>query len=205
MKKPKPSLRFFSRLAKEETEFDIELATKLLLDVTSKLDREGIPYHLEGGTLLGIVRDNEILPWDDDLDISVPAEYESQLANALTYLFFKRWRIDKRRYHPFGELHFKGSRVFKIRDRCRGLFSMGHCYLDIFLKQTHNHKVYWQAKKKLMAVSADYYSGFEFVEFKGHKLKAPVNYKEYLTEKYGDWQIPVQNWDCSKDEKTIVA
>ena len=198
----KPIVHFLKR--KEAAPFNIELAENLLIAVTKSLDVHGIPYHLEGGTLLGIVRDKAILPWDDDLDISIPAGYEDKLPKALKFLKSKGWRVDKRKYYQFEIVNHAGIRVFKVRDRSRGLLNMGHSYLDIFVKFEYQGQVYWQAKKKLMRVDSSYYDGFDEIEYKGLKLKAPKNHEAYLTEKYGDWQTPVKDWDCSKDEKTII-
>ena len=44
---------------------------KILEDVTKLLDKKGIEYWVNGGTLLGVVRHKGLIPWDDDLDIAV--------------------------------------------------------------------------------------------------------------------------------------
>lgn len=49
----------------------MEYSRKMLLQTCRLLDQHNIPYYLEGGTLLGIVRDGDLLPWDGDLDISI--------------------------------------------------------------------------------------------------------------------------------------
>mgnify|MGYP000064686265 CR=1 FL=1 len=48
-----------------------EIAESLLLEVVKSLDSLNIEYWLEGGTLLGIKRESRLLPWDNDLDLSI--------------------------------------------------------------------------------------------------------------------------------------
>jgi phosphorylcholine metabolism protein LicD len=48
-----------------------EIAESLLLEVVKSLDSMNIEYWLEGGTLLGIKRESRLLPWDNDLDLSI--------------------------------------------------------------------------------------------------------------------------------------
>ncbi len=190
---------------KEWAEFNHEKAYALLIKATAMLDRAGVPYHLEGGTLLGLVRDGDLLPWDDDLDISVPSGFALKAYGALLPLLLKGWRIDKRKWKAvFKSLSVKGIRIIKVRDRSRGRFRSGRVYLDVLVKKESEGFCYWQAKGRLMKVSAKYYDGYDEIEVGTEKFKVPVDYRAYLTEKYGDWSTPVKEWDCGKDEKTIV-
>ncbi len=61
-------LRFF-----KETGFfaERELAIKHLRDMDEILFAEGVDYCVMFGTLLGLLRHNDLIPWDDDLDIII--------------------------------------------------------------------------------------------------------------------------------------
>src|SRR5690554_3543177 len=49
----------------------------ILLDVVSYCENKGISYYLGAGTLLGAIRHNGYIPWDDDIDILMPRpDYE---------------------------------------------------------------------------------------------------------------------------------
>lgn len=51
----------------------------LLADVADKLERAGLEYWLDWGSLLGAVRDGRILEHDTDTDLSVPAVHAEAL------------------------------------------------------------------------------------------------------------------------------
>lgn len=48
---------------------DEEIAVKNLKEIKKVLDKHGIRYWLDTGTLLGAVRDGKIIEWDDDIDL----------------------------------------------------------------------------------------------------------------------------------------
>jgi len=49
---------------------NVEIALKMLHDVCTELEKKKADYWLEGGTLLGVIRENRLLPWDNDISIS---------------------------------------------------------------------------------------------------------------------------------------
>lgn len=44
---------------------------RLLLIIDTIAKENNIPYWIDGGSLIGIVRHKGFIPWDDDLDISL--------------------------------------------------------------------------------------------------------------------------------------
>jgi len=63
---------------------DLQTELLALLKVLDRVCRENnIEYWLDAGTLLGAVRHKGFIPWDDDIDISVPAGDYQRLLSAL--------------------------------------------------------------------------------------------------------------------------
>lgn len=188
------------------------IANQMLLDTAVLFDQHNIIYHLEGGTLLGIVRDQMLLPWDHDIDISIPESEVEKALKALKHLPFK-YRFSFRKKTDLSNIFGLNSvRILKVKLRSVSLLSKifpfvfrhDNVVLDIFVKFQVEEYVYWQAAKKTMRVDKKFYTSFEKISYNGYTFKVPNSYREYLTEKYGDWSVPIKTWDCSKDEKTIV-
>lgn len=56
----------------------------ILKEVDRIFQKHNIPYFLIFGTLLGCVRDDGFIPWDDDIDIAVMPEYWDRMNEVLT-------------------------------------------------------------------------------------------------------------------------
>jgi len=192
----------------KEPPLDIAAGRRLLFDVVDLLERHDIPYHLEGGTLLGLVRDGDLLPWDHDLDISIPASDIARVDFARRLeLRLRFWRLSLRRFAADAPEHgwrAGQTRILKIARR-HLVFGRGWPRLDIFAKYPAGGRVSWVAKDRVMSVDERHYAGFDTVAYHGRRLRIPLGVEDYLAAKYGEWRTPVREWDCGKDEGTIVA
>ncbi len=190
---------------------NLKRARKLLFDVVNTFDQCNIMYHLEGGTLLGLVRDGELLPWDHDVDISIPAEEMLKMDGCFRMLYQKGYKVTKRKSEiDYGPIKKGSFRILKVKPFTVSILKFFHSYfmknyimLDVFIKTNDQKFTYWQAMNKVMKVNKRHYDSYEEIEYRGKKFKVPFDYKTYLTEKYGNWTIPVEDWVAGRDEKTI--
>lgn len=80
----------------------LQLANVKLLEIFDLICRKNnIPYYLCGGTALGAVRHGGFIPWDDDLDVSVPGECRDLIEDVLERAFdgtcLYLWGVEKTR------------------------------------------------------------------------------------------------------------
>jgi lipopolysaccharide cholinephosphotransferase len=194
------------------TNKNLSSARGVLFDVTTLLDEKNITYHLEGGTLLGIIRDQDLLPWDYDVDISIPQSFVNELFKLKFALFMRGYRMSIRKSKvssgPIRKGDYSIKKIKPVRDYYLQWLLPSHSknfvVLDVFIKTNDTTHTYWQAKSKIMRVDKKFYQSFETVQYLNRTLKVPNLYKDYLTEKYGDWSVPVKDWDCGVNELTIV-
>ena len=66
---------------------DINEIHSILLNIAKEFHRicvkHSIPYYMLGGTMLGAIRHNGFIPWDDDMDFGVPRKYIKHLVRIL--------------------------------------------------------------------------------------------------------------------------
>ena len=176
------------------------VALQMLKDVTDLLDANGIEYWLEGGTLLGVIRENRLLPWDNDMDISIKEEHYDKLLEVVKGLNYRvRFKEFEKDDAPFKT---GVKRLVKVRNS-KFFFFRGEVALDIFIKFKKDNEYFWQVGKKKKSVESFYYDEMIKHPFDGKDYLIPKLYEEYLTCRYGDWKTPVKEWNTFKDDNAL--
>ena len=111
-----------------------KLELDILTYVAEFCDKNAITYFLCGGTMLGAVRHNGIIPWDDDIDIMLMRDdYERLIAEFPKHDYFRIIdnRIDKD--YPFAYATVNDIRTYKKESKLRSRFTKNLCVnIDVF-------------------------------------------------------------------------
>ena len=108
----------------------------LLEQFTRICDRHGLKYYAGGGTMLGAVRHQGFIPWDDDIDMFMLREdYEKFLAIAPTELqapyFCQTAYNDKKYSRGHAQLRHSATTGILLSEKGHYTFNQG-IFLDIF-------------------------------------------------------------------------
>ena len=181
------------------------IAERMLESIAKILDDCDIQYWLEGGTLLGIRREGRLLPWDNDIDISMMVSQSDKLESFYSALKKNGYRVKSRTFDKNSSYFKQGNlRMIKIRERRFFGLIKGTVCLDVFIKYRNEDNSYWEIDNKTKFVPSKFYNDFKTISFKNHDYLIPELTDEYLTYRYGNWETPVKDWDTSKDDKALI-
>ena len=173
---------------------------KMLLFTIDQLQKNNIPFWFDAGTLLGIYRDGDLIPWDYDADIGIPAEYACKVAE-LRYKFFPRYIIRKR---PINNRLVTGdTRVVKVKAVWEKLQQVNF-HIDLFCVYKVHDKYRWVDSGVLKQVDSKYFDTQEYIEWEGRKIPIPAHTAEYLSLRYGDWRVPSKSYIAGLHDGAIA-
>ena len=172
----------------------------MLLKTIDILNEKRFKYWLDAGTLLGILRDGDLIPWDYDADLGIPADSADEIMKLrldfLPNYLIKRGRIQS----PWipGDM-----RVIKVKTPWEKIRQINF-HLDLFCVYPVKNKYRWVDSNALKHVDRKYYDTLSTIEWAGRTINIPNHAEEYLSLRYGNWQIPEQNYNAGLHDGSIA-
>lgn len=120
-------------------DLDLKRMKEILLDALIEIDRiceaNDIRYYLLGGTMLGAVRHQGFIPWDDDIDIGMPRDDYNRFIEICKSQLEKVYEIQQYNtldYHPYNYLKLIDKRTLLIQQSLKHLNAESGVFVDIF-------------------------------------------------------------------------
>lgn len=165
----------------------LDFAKKSLKNLIENLNLFNINYFVDFGTLLGIVREGDLIPWDDDIDLSIPEKEINKLIANIDEIIKKINHDTNCEYHLNNDRKRITSIVLKFTGN-NGVF-IREFSLDIWIIHFDNGL----AIQEMNTVPEYHFLSNDTLDFEGTRINVPKEYKTYLRHTYGDWEIPKRN------------
>lgn len=197
---------------KHEVQFDSESerqAVKFMHENVKVMNESGIDFWIEGGTLLGALRDKKLIPWDHDLDFGMKYTTEEQMKRLIRKLR-RHFYVSVRSFPKTSKIWQLGKyRVLKIFPRKNFIFKEDLC-LDLFVYYEgklpdSNEVVYKYVVWDRNAYHRkEFLDNIESIEFYGGEVPVPGNPEKFIEVKYGEnWRTPIKEWNVALDDGSI--
>jgi lipopolysaccharide cholinephosphotransferase len=171
-----------------------------LREIKKVFDHFGVRLFLTYGALLGIVRQKNFIPYDDDIDLCIvdPISFETRkrIGNALLDIGYTPQPIAFRVYDRleaaepgYNGDEFSGIIVCQKRIRTT-LFFFGKEYCPFHGRCMVCHPKLGSGR--LIHTPAHFFDTAGTIKFKGDTYLTPTPVNEYLTYMYGNWKVPVK-------------
>lgn len=166
----------------------------LLQDVICVLDELEIPYYMQGGTMLGAIRHQGFIPWDDDVDLGIPRYAYQELLDKVQEKLPENLRLQT--YEDETEHHYYFARIVDTRYQIRRMGSLEerleNVWVDLFpLDGMPNGALsrQWHKVRLLMVRLKYHLSCFEKVNIKrpGRPLVERMIIKLAAWTRVGKW------------------
>lgn len=181
----------------------IKKAIEILHLITGIFNQEGIRYYVDAGTLLGIIRDDALIPWDDDLDLALDSIHlektqvvlEQQVLPALKTMTGTTW-VAKQCINQteFGAVKKGALRSIKLKPfEDNSNLPM----MDLFIKYINGETMDYCLASRGIRMPAEHIQRLEQKTFKGQPVNIPNKVELYLERYYGDWSRPQRDWNLT--------
>ena len=175
-----------------------EIQLELLREFSRVCEEHNLKWYAFFGTLLGAVRHEGFLPWDDDVDVVMPLDDYRALCLHKEWFsdsYYLQTPLDEGLSH-IAKLHREGTTAFRMnfRDSLKAGGHMGISIDIIPLSEIPGTGSCWTptlggGKRKAVYLK-EWFEPAGTVMFEGLTLRAPAKARKVLTEVYSGWDWP---------------
>ena len=165
-------------------------ANEVLNYFVDLFSKHQIPLFLEFGTLLGLVRDKEIISWDDDIDLSINEEYVEQTISILENSRVTFPKCDKVLWTAFVKKDNDGK-IWYISLNFQNKEAIGYREFEVAFgvrKFYKGHSICMRGR--YLACPEQHFKNVELIPINGNIYPLPTDYMAYLQLTYPSWQSP---------------
>ncbi|NOR55931.1 MAG: hypothetical protein GQ531_06955 [Sulfurovum sp.] len=110
---------------------------EMLVEFDALCTKHSLRYWLDSGTLLGAVRHQGFIPWDDDIDLSMPLEDYNRLLDIAPSelskdIFFQTSQTDKNFKFDYIKLRSNKANIVEFHEKGRDVGYHQGVFVDIF-------------------------------------------------------------------------
>lgn len=190
---------------RRQGDFPVEKAEETLKHFAESFPLTDMRWFLISGTLLGLIREKGFLPHDYDIDLGVIGEETDA-----------EWVLDRLDDNPYFVVRkYDHQRVFRatedgdaVASKIPVLIKMTHrsgVHIDLFFHYTEKKNgtdVVWHGSSLHRWENTPF--NLSQYEFCGMTVLGPADADTYLTENYGNWRVPVTDFNCTTDTTNMA-
>jgi phosphorylcholine metabolism protein LicD len=167
---------------------------QLLKHIDCTFKKTNTKYIIIGGTLLGCVRHNGLIPWDKDADIAVLNKSFKEILQILKSL---------EKYNIISYMNMYNG-IVKVK------FNNSNTIIDIFILQKDKNNIYRFTSPYDTIYSNEYFNENELFPLKKYKfgpldLYGPNVAINYLDRTYFNWNTTAETWKSDMDKSLNIT
>ncbi|WP_218395516.1 nucleoside-diphosphate sugar epimerase/dehydratase [Alteromonas lipotrueae] len=169
-----------------------QLGRNIISELSSIAINESVPLVLDFGTLLGIIRDKDIIEWDDDIDFSMPTHYFQSVLNVIEAFVENNvsnltWKVSK-------TLDKKNRGIGIVLEFDDPLNNLAQFKTTFSAREVKDGKSIHLPSLGMWFAPEKHFNGTALVNWNTCQVQTPVQSSEYLAFLYGsDWNVPKKN------------
>lgn len=170
-----------------EHEPTLQLARTLIARLSDNARRDNVLLWVDFGTLLGLVRDADVIPWDDDVDFAITADTAVMLPQWLAVQLVALnmpagWSIDV--------LCDAAEQIQSVLLRWRDSEQVRPFIVSFSVRCEQDGISRHMPSLGMWYAPAVHFAAQDWLDWQGYTVPVPADREAYLSFVYGDWRVP---------------